>query len=489
MKKLMSLLLMILVSACAGAKAESENTVDGGVDVGNAHVANVPQTYVSLSYPGTWSTTESTDVLTISNTSGSRIEASRARFSESIPPSLSSVETLMREKYPQRLYKSLIIKGSPAIRADLVDTAEGKESDIYVLTNDDGLIHIHSDLKAIEDGISEGEEVIATVQVKFVGVPYINQKKTTVILGSPIVGKNRSQYSFYKNCYVGTNECYGAASVAYSAPRWNAELELSIKQGRIVELGPDSEVPFDSIRITGSFLEAPSSRVPLADIYTVFTPQDPKAERNTATLKEGYVYLIRTVNYPFEDSIAKVRVDKIDYKFAAALTYENLVYVEKEKLESTASAANAGKESQTEGEITLYSYSIWKNVAYATFSFLTGRGGEHMLSSEVSRLGLVNDERTGNLVFGEISSGTKTIDLGLKPLSEVSNTDFSDTELQLLNRTSDAEVITGHTYMVYSNSKYGPNAAAMPGDIHGVLKVLEVDTDEGSVKFKFKRLN
>ena len=284
MKNLGIIVFTILLAACSGSPDKNMQTpsmqLQGGVDVGNMESAIVPTTSASLSYPKNWvSATTDSGILEIKNKSGSVIKAKRADIKDLTSPSALSLQQYLNEKYPERKYEIVKFNGLEGVRAELAKVADTKKSDLYLVSEVKDFIHIQSDLKKSDEGISEGDQIILTARLKYQGVAYKSSLPKTVTLP---INSNKGSYSFKEDCFTHTNECSMHRTVGVSY-RESSGFDIGNEGydfGRIVELGPEAQIPFESVKIEGEYLIAPITSIPIADIYTAFNPQDPKVERN-----------------------------------------------------------------------------------------------------------------------------------------------------------------------------------------------------------------
>lgn len=481
MKNLGIIVFTILLAACSGSPDKNMQTpsmqLQGGVDVGNMESAIVPTTSASLSYPKNWvSSATVSGILEIKNKSGSVIEARRAEIKELVSPNAFSLQKYLNEKYPERKYEIVKFNGLEGVRAELAKVAGTKKSDLYLVSEVKDFIHIQSDLKKSDDGISEGDQIILTVRMKYQGVAYQNSSPKTVTLKTV---DNLNTYSFSDDCYTYTSPCNSRGV------RLRYLNSFSVDDGRIVDLGPESQISFESIKIEGDYLIAPWSNIPITDIYTAFTPQDPQAEQSKIKPKEGHVYLVRTIRWPDEDIITKLKVEKLSAD-SATITYQKLVYVNKKELQKQVDLINKytleNEAPQSSGEVVLYNRSVWDNYYYASFNFQYSTSGNVFITRNSWDLlfSHCGDKVTFSVPHSSMGIGATT-DLGVKDLDAITSADFPDPNTYKNN--CGAEVIKGHTYSVYH---YGFSDASL---VRGAVQVLDMDSNKKWVRLKFKRIS
>lgn len=495
MKILLIVALVATVTACK-PKNETNNIAparlqsEGGVDVGNMKSAIVPTTSASMSYPSNWSSASTSNVLEIKNTSGSSVQAKKSEITDLSSPNAFSLKQYLKQKYPDRDYTIVSFNGFEGVRAELSDTPTEKKSDLYIVSELKDFIHIESDLKKTDDGIIQGDQIILTVRVKYQGVAYPDAQMKTVTVGNGNGQGNRRTYSFLGDCFTYEGACnpYGGVGSSFGGNSVSIGT-AGYDHGRVVELAPETQIPFDSIRVEGEYLVAPMSNIPISDIYTAFNPKDLQKDQGSIALKAGHVYLVRTISWPDEDLITKVRVEKIDGGSSVTLTYQKLVYVKKEDLQKQIDLINKNtienEAPLSTGEVMLYNRSVWNNYFYASFNFQYSTSGNMFITHNGWDL-LFQTGCNGKPNFNVPHTGSgigEVIDLGDKDLEAVSQTDFPDANNY--KRDCGVDVIKGHTYAIY-HYDYGDMNASL---IRGAIQVIDLDKDAKWVRLKFKRLS
>ncbi|MGZ3768578.1 MAG: hypothetical protein ACXVCP_02440 [Bdellovibrio sp.] len=492
MKTLGIIFLTVLISACS---VKNDKQIDsqksqsqGGVDVGNLQSALVPSTSASMSYPNSWSSSSSSDVLTIKNKSGSVVEAKKSEINDLSSPNAVSLQQYLKQKHPDRDYKIVNFNGFEGVRAELSNTPTNKISDLYLVSELKDFIHIQSDLKKADDGISQGEQIILTVRVKYQGVPYENAQVKTVTLEARSENtSDRHAYSLLGDCYTYSDKGCNPGGVAIAYERDFYIGTAGYDHGRVVELGPESQIPFDSIKVEGEYLIAPMSNIPISDIYSAFTPKDPQKDQDRISLKEGYVYLVRTISWPEEDLITKIKVKKVNGGSSTTITYQKLVAVKKNELQKQIELINKytmeNEAPLSTGEVMLYNRSVWNNYFYASFNFQYSTSGNMFITYNNWDL-LFSNGCSGKPSFDVPHTGSgigEVVDLGVKDLNTITSSDFPDPNNY--KRTCGIDVIKGHTYAVY-HYDYNDDASLT----YGAVQVLDLDNSNKWVRLKFKRI-
>ena len=501
MKSLFTTLLLLTLAACSGPRdgalvvEKSENAQGGGgVDVGNLTSAAVPNTNASVSFPSSWVAEQSEAVLVLKNTSGSKIQAQKSEITDLVSPTASSLKQYLEAKYPDRRYELITVNGLSGVRAELSQSATEKKSDLFLVSETSDFIHIQSSLKEENKGITTGDEIIASVRVKYRGEAILDSVPKTITLQKYRSDSNGNQtpstYSFNKECYTRFDKsCFGT-DVAYG---YNNKDSLRIglagyDSGRIIDLGSENEIPFDSIKIDKDYLVAPATKISIADIYTAFTPKDQHAEKDEANLQKGHVYLIRTISWPSEDVIVKVKVDELVSGTSVTLTYQKLIFVQPKVLQQQVEQMNTNtiqnEQPISEGEVTLYSRATYNNYFYASFNFEYSTSGNMFITRNSWDIHFSSSEHGTPFLTAGGSGGEVTLltDFGAKPLSAIQKSDFPDANLYKTYRGLQ-NVKKGNVYGVLHhrfNDKIGV--------IYAAVQVLDIAPDASWVRLKFRRI-
>ena len=295
MKFLILIITAFYLYSCAG---DSEKTINphtvkaqGGVDIGNMS-SSVPQTNAYFDLFGKWKAKVEGNLLIMENESLSKIEARKVILDGLDNLNTEELQKKLLEKHPGRTYKPVNYNGLEGLRTEVSSTEQTKVLEYYLISEGKDLIHIVADLNNADDGFTEGEQIINTVRVKFIGVAYKDTEATTINLHHQR-DNVKYKYSFSKACFE-SEICDGSM---FELRDYNLSVE-----GNIVELGPESTIPFDSIKVDGEFLTAPESKFSIADIYA-----DDRGQ-SSLRIKDGYNYLIRVDNGPENGLILKLNV-------------------------------------------------------------------------------------------------------------------------------------------------------------------------------------
>lgn len=284
-----------ILTSCAdnNERSISPQTVkaQGGVDVGNMS-SSVPATNAYFELLGNWKSKIEGNLLILENSSFSRIEASKVTLKGLETLNANELEKYLSKSNPERQYKIIKFNGLEGVRAELTNNDQTRISDIYLVSEGKDLIHIVANLNNSGDGFTEGEQIISTIRVKYIGTAYKNSPAITLDLShqrDDVVYK----YSFSQDCW----EDLGCKGSMFELKDYNLSVE-----GNIVELGPEDTIAFDSIHVEGEFLVAPNSKFPISDIYA-----DERGQ-SILRIKDGFVYLIRVDNGPEAGLIIKLKV-------------------------------------------------------------------------------------------------------------------------------------------------------------------------------------
>lgn len=493
LKKLLSLFaICFLVFACAKENDRTINpqTVEaqGGVDVGNMSSSAIPYTNASLTYPGNWTAKTVEKVLTLTNISSSTIKASRAEFTDLVTSTQLGLKQYLESKYPGRTYEFYEINGLSGVRAEIESSETSKKIDIYLMSELQDLIHIYGDLNKADNGVSDGENIVSTVRVKYQGTPVENAVPKTVTLER--MSGHLGDYSFSGDCFSSQPNCTGV-SVKYGFGKSKKGLVIGIgrgyQRGRIVELGHESEISFDSIKIDGEYLVSPKSKVSIADVYTTFTPETPNVEQRFLDLKKDHIYLIRTIGWPTDDLVLKLKVNDSDEN-KASVTYEKLVGVKSSVLQKQIDAINKNtienEMPMESGEITLYNHTIFRNIVYSSFNFQYSTMLNRFITNDSFDLlmGNVCDKKPTLVPPPIAGSITGIVALQAKSIELVTKADFPDVHNR--GKPCDGLIEIGKTYGLFHH-----RSGKDPKAIYGAVQVIDLDKDGNWVRLKFRRIS
>lgn len=488
-KSLILINLLFVLSACTNEIANqtekmsnTENTSDssfaqaaGGVDVGNGFVMPIPGTQAVIQSTPDWQTKSDEDKIVLTGKGGSVIDAHKVKISDLVSPSPISLQKHLAEKFPDRKYRIIRINELEGVRADLELTKSEVKSDIYLISELKDFIHIESELKSSD--IEVGEEILASVRIRYKGVAFPDGPTQT----ARIKYSDRQYYSFGGECYPYTDHnCHGV-SVSFGRSEVRVG-NAGLDSGRIVELGPDSEVPFDRIKIKGKYLVAPKAEIPLSDIYTVFNPKNPQPDKDSIELKEGYVYLIRSVSWPDEDVITKVRVESLEPE--VVISYKNLVHVEIEELKRQVELMNQYtkeyEQPKSIGEVVLFNRATWNNYFYSSFNFKYSTSGNPYIVNNGWDLNYGSHTIDGVAFLSSHGEVSRMTDIGNRNLQELTLADFPNPNTPPYRYS--AEPIVGHSYLI-QNFAYDGSAT------YGAVKVLEIGPKQDWIRSQFRRVH
>lgn len=488
MKFLGLLLTSFLIFSCA---VEHGRTIDpktilktkGGVDVGNmSSTVGIPGTHASITLPGTWKHNLDSGTLNLTNAGSSTIQVAQMELKKLTIPTQLGLLAYLKVKFPDREYKMIEINGLKGVRAEIIGTDEQKKSDLYLISELKEIIHLTSNLWRSLDGFIEGEKILSTVRVKYKGEPIKNSKAKEQVISTD------TSYSLLGECQYEHKRDPNCHGIALSYSPWGFEVES--EEGRIVDLGSEEEIPFDSIQVEGEYLIAPQTKISIADIYTTFTPKNQNQEQRSVKPKAGHVYLIRTVDWPNEDLIVKVKIESLDdKKYSLKLKYQKLIFVRPEILKQQVEIINKNtiksKVPLEDGEVTLFNSAIWKNQSYASFNFKFSSSGNKYITNNSWDLKFDNrcNKKRASLNVPVDHLG-RIVLIENKSLSLVTKSDFPSSTILPENFECEHSFEIGKTYGVYVH-KSGKNQ----GSTYGAFEVLEIGANDSWIRLKFRRIS
>lgn len=455
---------------------------EGGIGVGNLRnkAEEIPDSKMMISYNESWKSAIKSNKLILESKYGSIIEAKLTKGSElNIPPG-KNLQSYMTEEQPEHQWRLVDVEGLKGVRGDQLLNENEKSTIVYLASDSSDFIQVTAYLKNNPLDQKEGEEILGSVRIKYLGKPIIN---------SPVKKVALNHYGSFADDYFPLDRYTPVNSVASYFPGGDNILKIGAagaQWGRIVDLGPNSEVPFDKIQIRGKYLEAPQGAIPLDDIYTVFTPNTLTKGQNSLKLQEGHVYLIRTIDWPEEDLITKIRVESLA-SGKRVITYQKLVYVDprvlQKQVDQMVEYSKKYEQPISTGTVTLYERVKWDSYPHASFSFeYSSSGNVHITNNGWDiRFEAYNNQpylfasRSG-------SEASALIPFSHMDFNQIQKKDFPKSIRGYPERiVMQKDDIYGVYHKVYTE-KGGV------GSIYGVLKVLDIAPDFSWVKLKFRRI-
>lgn len=452
----------------------------GGVDVGNMQSVSIPRTSMVVSQPANWNATSTETSLTLASAgSDAQIEFGPSDLALTSPNALG-IKAALDARDRGRDHRIVRFNGLEGVRTDSVPGADGRlRSELYIVSEMSDFVRVRLSAGNAR-AKADAERVLGTTRLLYRGAA-LNQSEHTVDFDPAWP----ALYSFSRNCLRPTDpNCGTGVTASFHSQRsrdgsdelWMRLGNAGGESGRIVDLGPEAEVPFAEVRIDGQFLLSRASRTPLADVYVEFTPREQNIERREIVIQTGRVYLLRTISWPDEDMLVKVRFDHVAPN-RVRMVYQNLAAVPRETLQRQIDAINAYTRAvetpRERGEVTLYNRGYFDSYPYASFNFQHATSGNLFITFNSWDVLLSGERTTGaNPRLSTPHSGNSigsVVDLGAeRTLDSVSQSDVPD--FNHYNRDRDwqgSTPIEGHTYLVW-HLNYGSGTLTV-----GALRVLQ----------------
>lgn len=509
----LSLVLLFLVAACdknsgsgqrvevglpgggvsPSAPGQGPTRANGGVDVGNMTNYLVPSSQVAVSAGQEWQQEENAARLILKAQDGSSITGETKAIGNLISPDLDILEQYLRKASRGQKIERKTMNGNMVLEVTGQDTAEAFQAAIYLINENKNVIVLDADLK--KDAIKSGKAILETTRILYQGEAIPNQSTKTVILEARnYENQNNNQkyaYSLMSDCFTYSLCTNGqSTSLAYMNYRGEQRLELGLAgadTGRFVDLGEESKVPYESIRVDGSHLIAQGKNLPLSDIYTMFTPENLSKNQDRIQAKEGHVYLVRTISWPEEDAILKLRVDRLTGK-EITLSYEKLTQIPRstlEKYEAEQIEYNRLHEKpKSTGQVRLYARSVYDSYPYSAFNFEFSSSGKPSITHNT--WDLLYDNKPSALTAGRTGSGVASIHLleSGKTLAQITDGDFPNMN-EVKNNSRGLPAQKGAIYLI---EKYDYSGDLQNAHIRGAVQVLDIDADGKWIDLEFRRI-
>ncbi|RYZ88886.1 MAG: hypothetical protein EOP04_08300, partial [Proteobacteria bacterium] len=454
------ILSFALLAACSSGKNDKSapdfTPASNGPELNTTALTTiaVPSTLISFDNNAQWSITDGDTSSSLADGNGSTIDIGQSDISDINSVEPIALQLYLKDKFPEREYKIVNFNGLKGVRADYDLKGGAKQSDIYLVSEVKDFIHVHADLKATAEGMTRGEQILASLRTRYQGSAYGPSEIKTL-------HKNTERYSFLNDCFALTEACDSSAATISVSGETLSLSTLQLSEGQIVEIGPDSEVPFDSVTIVDGVLQTKKDKFPLAALFKAFTPKSVNDSQSRTELKREYVYLVRTKSWPYEDLITKIRVDKLG--FVPSLTYQKLATVSPDilKLQNEQLKKNIY-------ELSLKSRSddffLFKNAernqtvadGLEVSSFVISPGNT-IADSETLDFGFLNRCGKSGPVFDMLthvlsvgrSKGNYIIDLGVKELDSIDPSVFPH-PFRVDQLLCGVPIVKGHSYIYLS---------------------------------------
>lgn len=471
------LILILSISSC-GSNQDSDSNLSPTLlqneetkTTITISTTGIPNTNAFMTNTDKWTSSVNNNILTFTSNTSSTVTARKSEIKHIASPNQIGLKLYLEELHPERDYQEFEVNGLKGVRANFVNTESKKQADIYLISEIKDFIHITTDLISSEDDYLKGEKIISSVRIKYTGEAVKNSDTKTVVLD-----EKSWPFSFNKHCSMRTSECNGNNVWTYF-DNFNTEMSVNGVNSIIIELGPDSESRFDSTKTNGEFIETSVERILISSLNSSFNQKGHTKAGNRIKIKSGYVYVIRTVNWPNEDVITKFKIDSIK-EDKITITYSKLLELSKKNLNQQLAILNKNTsesaEALDEGEITL--------MADNGFTFKDWTAKPHDTSYDYCDFELQYSKLTtcDSDSRGEIAEIFK---LENKDFSNLTKDDFPNPTSFSPGKNQDVEVEVGKTYGIYRHTN-----SEKTGAVYGVIQVNKVDENNKWVRLKFRRI-
>ena len=474
----------------------------GGVDVGS-HKVEIPGSMAQVTVPGKWVTKVDGDILKIVSPVGVQVHLMKVTGGSPWGVHFDSLPSVLRHQHPGWRLAQFSSGGMRGVRVDAPSEGRPQESvrsddlqepqlrsRIVLMSEQGALIKVdvsepRSTLKSVATDLKEVPQILSSVRIPYGGVPLTNQISRIVEIFDHARNENidRSYYSFSGHCFYSfrdkspkANTCSADSERKVSSIFQGSHFNVGTAgydRGHIVDLGPNENglmgKVYESVLVHDGKIKVLGKQVPVENIYKLFETEDPSPETTRLTLKEGHVYLIRTISWPDEDAIFKVHVQKINQTQSIVLTYEPLVSVDRSILQKWVDEMNRYtsliEAPRTQGHVTLYNRAFYNSYPHAGFNIEFSSSGNHFYTNNHFDVLFEGDRLLVQL--GALDRSI-ILDLGDRDLNSVSSQELED--LNPLRRSKpwnwkrssrQASVVVGHTYFIEINDLHGNQAQAL----------------------------
>ncbi len=510
MKHLVSAILVIsfAIGGCAAFEAPSghkRNSGDGeeGVDVGNIRTESmIPNTRVVMSHPN-WVETKKGNSLILQNRllqSGDPSSKLSTMKCEAVDidntaPTFFDLKEYVKKTHPNQEFQSYDFGDFYGLRFNATANTEIAIAQIYFVRTSEArhILSCELNLNKYAEGLEIGEEILRSSRIKYLGVEKLGEIDRTIELDHENkIEKGRSVYFVNGHCYEedeNGNENFDclldSVGISYGNSWSEDSLEVGLAgsaTGRFLDLG---KVEYDDVQIKGEYLYARGVKTELSDIYTVFSTKGPMERKDEVFLQEGHTYLLRTQEWPNEDLLVKIHVDKLESMKRVSLTYKILAEIPKPTLRKLVDEMNTytreNEMTRNHGAVTLYSRQIWGDNVSATFNFEFGTRDNYDITYNTWDILFESNERVSTFSFPGSwqDRGTIVEYTGEKAITEVVKEDFP-TLMSAVNH-GDVPVKVGSKYLMIG-STYDNKVT------FGAFEVVEIAANNAWVRLNWRRV-
>lgn len=300
------------------SQTKLQNTTDNTTIISTLAI---PNTNVFMTNANGWNAQISNQELIFTNKT-STIKASKIELKAIASLNQISLEKYLEEKSPGRDFKAFEINGLHGVRTNYIDSdKKDKQFEIYLISEQLDQIFISGSV----DVNTDADKVISSLRLKYpADVAKDSEQETTTL------DTDNSSISFSKDC---VKLLFGCKDIS---GQMNFDLKKSVfslhaQAGAIKFLGNDQNGLYDSVKSNGEYIMAANEKYLASAVNTGAFKQKSPLE---AKISKGHVYLVRSINLPHEDLIAKLRIDSISEK-SITVTFRILLKTNQKNLKQT----------------------------------------------------------------------------------------------------------------------------------------------------------
>lgn len=421
----------------------------------------IPNTNVFMTNANGWNAQISNQELIFTNQT-STIKASKIELKAIASLNQISLEKYLEEKSPGRDFKAFEINGLHGVRTNYIDSdKKDKQFEIYLISEQLDQIFISGSV----DVNTDADKVISSLRLKYPADIVKDSEQETTTLDT-----DNSSISFSKDC---AKLLFGCKDIS---GQMNFDLKKSVfslhaQAGAIKFLGNDQNGLYDSVKSNGEYIMAANEKYLASAVNTGAFKQKSPLE---AKISKGHVYLVRSINLPHEDLIAKLRIDSISEK-SITVTFRILLKTNQKNLKQTYVKTQTNLIASTKPISTGEAVLLKDDLFHLRYSQQFGQSINYFnWSIKVVDSNIVLDQQFIH-INGMISSISK------KNLKDVTKADFPNVPEFIGDKYQSVNIEEGKIYGLFQQHGNAELSSA-----YAAFQIVDKDENNQWIRIKFQ---
>lgn len=459
-------LIFLLLSSCNTRSADLNvppETIQTNVKIEQSYsiiATAIPNTNAYMTNSQGWKIEIRDQQLIFTSISSSTIKATKANINYAGALHQHGLKKYLESTHLDREYKEFQLNGLKGLKFEI--TAPKKESDIYLISELNDIIHITSLINSDDNA----DKIISTLRLSYLGNPTKDSKAEIATLNN-----EKSDLKISSGCTKKVYYCEDHSATISLNFKTN-ELSIDTISGHIKELNQIDKPIFESIIVEGENILLPDEKILVSSLSSTFKAKGSKLSQ--FRVAEGKAYLIRFIDLPYVDLIIKLRIEKID-KDTITITYQKLIESNLAQLTQKFNILEKNLFTQskpiTDGEVFLFKDDVFE-LRYAQRYYDSLNYFSWPLRYESPHL------RIDSYMSGEIFP----IEKG--SLLEINKDDFPTPPEYFDEKKKSVELKKGKLYGIYE--VHGESELKIA---YSAVEILEIGENNEWVRLKFRNIH